>query len=130
MGQESQTAPNTSNTAIEVLKGKKVISACSSLQNFSVEFESGLGLKIDAVDVDGEPAVAISVVEAGTLPKSADAVCSVDWRWIYGSSACQFSIKNSALRFDLDPVGPLMVSAGAWQGKPFLSFQPFKPPAK
>lgn len=127
MGQESQVAPNTT---IEVLKGKKIVSACSSLQNFSIEFESGLGLKIDAVEVNGEPTVSISVVDATALPKSADAVCSVDWSWIYSSAPRQFAVKSSVLRFDLDPVGSLVVSAGSWQGKPFLSFQPFKPPAR
>ncbi len=115
---------------LDAIRGKKIVSAVSSLQNFSIEFESGIGLRIDAVQDEDECRLSTAVVEASTLPKSADAVCSVDWSWIYGTSARQVVDSGTMLRFDLDPMGPLIVAAGTWQGKPFLSFQPFKAPTR
>ncbi len=117
-------------TGIEALAGKKLISACSSLKNFSVEFESGIGLRIDAAMDEDEPVLQASVVQPDTLPKSSDAVCSVDWRWIYGSTIKKFAVSSNVVRFELDKVGPLVVSAGVWKAEPFLSFQPFKAPLK
>jgi hypothetical protein len=120
---------------LDLIRGKKILSACSSLQNFSIafesgEFDSGVGLRIDAVTVDEESRLEMTVVEASALPKAADAVCSVDWSWIYSSAVKQISSTTALLRLELDPVGPLVVSAGMWQGKPFLSFQPFRAPTK
>jgi hypothetical protein len=117
-------------TGFEALAGKKLISACSSLKNFSVEFESGVGLRIDAAMDEDEPVLHASVVQAETLPKASDAVCSVDWRWIYGSTIKKFGVSSNVVRFELDQVGPLVVSAGVWKAEPFLSFQPFKAPQK
>ena len=117
-------------TGFEALAGKKLVSASSSLKNFSVEFESGIGLRIDAVMDEDEPVLQASVVQADTLPKSSDAVCSVDWSWIYGSTIKKFGVSSNVLRFELDQVGPLVVSAGVWKSEPFLSFQPFKAPPK
>lgn len=104
----------------------KIISACSSLQNFSIQFEKGVGLRLDANAEDGQPRIELSIVDAELLPKSTDAVCSVDWRWIYDSVPVQIAVGAAAVKFSLAPVGPLVVSAGSWQGKPFLSFQPYK----
>jgi hypothetical protein len=117
-------------TGFEALAGKKLVSACSSLKNFSVEFESGIGLRIDAAMDEDEPVLQASVVQADTLPKSSDAVCSVDWRWIYGSTIKKFGVSSNVVRFELDQVGPLVVSAGVWKSESFLSFQPFKAPPK
>ena len=119
-----------SASKLEAVRGKVIVSAVSSLQNFSIELADGIGLRIDAVQDEDECRLTATVVDAASLPKSADAVCSVDWKWIYGASVKHVAISGSALRFELDPVGPLAVSAGTWQGKPFLSFQPFKAPAR
>ena len=115
---------------LDVLRGKKILSACSSLQNFGIELESGIGLCIDAIMDDTQPKLQVGVIDAAELPKAADAVCSVDWSWIYGSAVKQISGTAGILRFELDQVGPLVVSSGVWQGKPFLSFQPYKAPSK
>jgi hypothetical protein len=117
-------------SGFEALAGKKLVSACSSLKNFSLEFESGVGLCIDASMDEDEPILKASVVQADTLPQSSDAVCSVDWRWIYGSTIKKFGVSSNIIRFELDQVGPLVVSAGVWKAEPFLSFQPFKAPPK
>jgi hypothetical protein len=79
---------------------------------------------------DGEPKLKLELVPAADLPKATEAVCSVDWNWIYSSSVKQISANAAVLRFELDSAGPLVVSSGVWQGKPFLSFQPYKSPAK
>ncbi len=66
------------------------------------------------------------------MPKLAEAVCSVDWSWIYGAKLLAVSSlsgprgKTIVLKFDT--VGPITVSVGAWEGKPFLSFMPYKKP--
>jgi hypothetical protein len=66
------------------------------------------------------------------MPKLAEAVCSVDWSWIYGAKLLAVSAvsgprgKTIVLKFDT--VGPITVSVGAWEGKPFLSFMPYKKP--
>jgi hypothetical protein len=117
-------------TGLAALAGKKLISACSSLKNFSMEFESGLGLRIDASMDEDEPVLSAIVVEAHTLPKASDAVCSVDWTWIYGSNIKKYGVSSNFVKFELDGIGPLTVSAGVWKAEPFLSFQPFKAPPK
>ena len=114
----------------EALRGKKLVSACSSLKNFSIEFEGAVGLSIDAVMDEDESRLQLTVVDAAKLPKASDAVCSVDWSWIYGSSVTKLAFSGSAVRFELGTLGPLVVSAGVWKAEPFLSFQPFKPPVQ
>jgi hypothetical protein len=114
------------NDSLESLYGKKILSACSSLRNFSITFEENLGLSIDAISSPSGCAVQTRIVEANSLPTEADAVCSVDWSWIKGSAPRLVGCSSSSVKFELDPAGPLVVSVALWQGKPFLSFQPFR----
>lgn len=115
---------------LDELRGKKIVSASSSLQNFSVELEDGVGLRVDAIMDDDQPKLKLDVIPSADLPKQTEAVCSVDWNWIYSSAVKQVAANASVLRFELDAAGPLVVSSGVWQGKPFLSFQPYKAPVK
>jgi hypothetical protein len=108
-------------TGLAALAGKKLISACSSLKNFSMEFESGLGLRIDASMDEDEPVLSAIVVEAHTLPKASDAVCSVDWTWIYGSNIKKYGVSSNFVKFELDGIGPLTVSAGVWSRSSLFS---------
>jgi hypothetical protein len=109
--------------------GAKIIRANSSLRNFAIELSDGRGLLMEAVnDSDAEePAIAMTLVKATALPALNEAVCSVDWSWIYGSTIKQISAGAKMVRFQLENIGPLNVSVGTWQGSPFLSFQPFRP---
>jgi hypothetical protein len=110
----------------EVLLDAKVVAAFSSLTTFSCEFSNGKGLVIEAVGEEGTSAVQAKVVEASELPREADAVCKVDWSWIYGSALTRFVTTSGAARLELKDIGPLTIAAQVWQGKPFLSFQPFR----
>jgi hypothetical protein len=112
---------------VSTLIGKKIIKASSSLKNFSIEFEGEHGLQMDAID---GPKISVNIVPNKDLPVQTEAVCSVDWSWIYNSSLKQISVDAAILRLQLDSVGPLTVSAGNWQGSSFLSFQPYKPAAR
>lgn len=107
-----------------------VKNASSSLRNFTVELGDGRGISIEAVEADGSPSVRLSVIPASQLPSLNEAVCSVDWSWIYESVIKAVSVSPSAVRLQLDPVGPIVISVGMWQGSPFLSFQPFRPAKK
>jgi hypothetical protein len=69
-------------------------------------------------------------VEASAVPSLSEAVCSVDWSWINGSVFEDVQLSATAVRFKLNPAGPLTISSGAWQGSPFLSFMPYKPAPK
>lgn len=118
---------------INVLKqfeGKRIKAAESSLKNFTIEFEGGVGLSIEASGEKDAPAIMLTALAAENLPRLSEAVCSVDWTWIYGSSIKRSTGASSYVKFELDPAGPLNVGVSVWQGSPFLSFQPFRPPAK
>ena len=110
------------------IQGQKIVAANSSLKNLSIRFERELGLKLDAVSDDGEILVQLDVVKASDLALDSDAVCSVDWSWIYGSTVTSVKASSSMVRLQLSEVGPLTISVNLWQGSPFLSFQPFKAP--
>lgn len=114
-------------TDTKKLIGKRILSATSSLKNFSIELEDDLGLKIDAAD---GPAVHVSVVAKNELPIEKEAVCSVDWSWIYNATIKNVRSTGSILTLDLDPIGPITVTAANWQGSAFLGFQPYKPAAR
>ena len=106
------------------LIGKKIVRATSSLKNFSIEFEGEQGLQMDAID---GPKISAKIVPANELPIPTEAVCSVDWSWIYNSSLKAVASDAAVLRLQLDAAGPLTVTAGNWQGSAFLGFQPYKP---
>ncbi len=112
---------------VKSLVGKKITKASSSLKNFSIEFEGENGLQLDAVD---GPKISANVVANKDLPIQTEAVCSVDWSWIYTSELKQISVDGAVVRFQLDKAGALTVTAGTWQGSSFLGFQPYKPAAK
>jgi hypothetical protein len=115
--------------ALENVLGAKVTAAFSSLTTFSCELDNGKGLMIEAVEgTSGGAGISVQVVDAAQLPREMDAVCQVDWTWIYGSAVQRFATTAGAAKFDLNDAGPLTVSVQLWQGKPFLAFQPFRAP--
>ena len=107
--------------------GASISQADSSLRNFSIRLGDGRGIILEAVDDDGEPSIEASLVSAEELPDVKEAVCSVDWSWIYGSKVSKLTLSSKMVRIYLEPVGPLTISVAVWQSSPFLSFQPFKP---
>ena len=115
---------------LTALVGKRIARADSSLKNFSVALDDGSGLQIDAIDDEGDARLAVTLPAAEALPNAKEAVCAVDWSWIYNSTIKNASADSSRIRLQLDPAGPLIVSVSVWQGSSFLAFQPFKPPAK
>jgi hypothetical protein len=110
------------------IQGLKIVSANSSLKNLSIRLENEIGLSLDAIADEDEILVRLSVVNAQDLALDSDAVCSVDWAWIYGSTVTSVKASSAVVRLQLSEVGPLTVSVNLWQGSPFLSFQPFKAP--
>ena len=64
-----------------------------------------------------------------SLPALEEAGCAVDWSWIAGSLLRGARLAAGRLQLELDPAGPLTVSAALWQGRPFLAFQPYRPRA-
>jgi hypothetical protein len=116
------------DTALAQVRGRRVEAATSSLTYFAVTLDSGQGLLAEARPGDEAPAVTVAVVPADTLPTLGDAVCAVDWSWIVGSTIRGGRLADGRLRLDLDPAGPLTISAATWQDSPFLAFQPYKAP--
>lgn len=112
------------------LTGAVVQSAQSSLDTFVLSLHDGRGLVLEArlPDIDA------TIMSVKSLPQLTEAVCSVDWSWIYGSKIVKVECVRSvhveamAIRLVLDPVGPININVASWQGKPFLSFMPYKDP--
>jgi hypothetical protein len=115
------------NAVLAGLVGRRVESASSSLTLFAVALDGGAGLLAEAQQVGDAPVVGVSAPPASALPTLAEAVCAVDWSWIVGSTIRAASLEGGQLRLDLDPAGPLTVSAAIWQQAPFLAFQPYRP---
>ena len=124
MTQNSQL--DISSTA--ALAGAKVKSAQSSLNSFGLIFEDGRGLLMNAVADENECLIDVKVLNASQITPPDEAVCAVDWSWIYGQSVLPGGIKEisaingSAVKLTLTQVGTITVGGGMWQGKPFLSF--------
>lgn len=112
---------------LSAISGCAIKAAFSSLTNFSCQLDGDRGLIIEAVESESGPAIRVSLVDAAQMPKESDAVCRVDWGWIAGSKISAASANSSAVRLQLAPAGPLTISVNVWEGKPFLSFQPFRP---
>lgn len=122
------------------LAGATLVSAASSLHSFGLNFADGRGLLLTAAVEEGDSAMNIAdeltidseIRPVNDMPKLAEAVCSVDWSWICGANLLAVNAlsgprgKTIVLKFDT--VGPITVSVGAWEGKPFLSFMPYKKP--
>lgn len=110
--------------------GNKVVRAASSLHQFAIEFSGDKCLILDAVSKDSSPVIAAQVTGSAQFPQSGDAVCSVDWSWISGGELIKVDSRTDQIKLNLSPQGPIAVSVAVWQGKPFLSFTPYKPPGK
>jgi hypothetical protein len=114
----------TASTDLKTAVGTKIVRAQSSLRSFAAELNDGRGIILNAAE---GPTISAEVVQASQLPSLSEAVCSVDWSWIATSSLEDIQISTTAVRLTLQPAGPLTISAGIWQGSPFLSFMPYKP---
>ncbi|HZU06347.1 MAG TPA: hypothetical protein VFB73_10250 [Chloroflexota bacterium] len=112
--------------ALASLVGGRVAGARSSLTAFALALEDGRGLLAEARG-DGTPVVAVSTPPADALPALDEAGCAVDWSWIAGSIIRGARLVAGRLQLELDPAGPLTVSAALWRGAPFLAFQPYRP---
>lgn len=131
---------SSANKISTELAGATLTSAASSLHSFGLNFADGRGLLLTAAVEEGDSKMNIadelsidSVIKpVSDMPRLAEAVCSVDWSWIYGAKLLSVNAlsgprgKTIVLKFDT--VGPITVSVGAWEGKPFLSFMPYKKP--
>jgi hypothetical protein len=115
------------NEVLVAVAGRRIAQAASSLDQFALAFDDGSGLLVRAVD-GSAPRVAVEARPAAALPALAEAVCAVDWSWIVGARVGEARLVEGQLRLQLEPVGPLTVSAALWQGRPFLAFQPYRPP--
>ena len=112
--------------ALKDIIGKTIDMASSSLTDFVVGFADGTGVNFQAI-VENRAAFVHGILLSGDLPSCEDAVCSVDWSWIKGSTITEATATGGSVRLQLDRVGPLTIGTGFWEGKPFLSFMPYKP---
>ncbi len=110
--------------------GKKVMRATSNLHQFAIEFSGDQCLILDAVAGASGPTIEPSLADATRFPSSGDVVCAVDWSWISGGELKDIKASSDQVKLTLSPQGPLTVSVAVWQGKPFLSFMPYKAPTK
>lgn len=116
------------NNTLTQLVGKSIKSASSSLNSFTIEFNDGEGIAVSPAGTLEDPHVNVALVSADKLPKSSEAVCSVDWSWIYGSTIEAAAQSGERIQLKLNPAGPLNIWSAFWQGKPFLAFQPHSKP--
>jgi hypothetical protein len=114
--------------ALEPAVGRRVVGASSSLTFLSVALDDGHGLVAEAKPADEGAQVIVVRVPVESLPHLEDAVCAVDWSWIVGSTIRATTLVDGRLRLELEPAGPLTVSAALWEGAPFLAFQPYRAP--
>ncbi|SRR5581483_4115552 len=114
--------------ALEPTVGRRVVDASSSLTFLSVALDDGHGLLAEAKPADEGAQVVVARLPVESLPRLEDAVCAVDWSWIVGSTVRATTLVDGRLRLELDPAGPLTVSAALWEGAPFLAFQPYRAP--
>jgi hypothetical protein len=113
-----------------LVQGKIISAARSSLNCFVLEFNDGNGIAI-SVTSNGEPQAQAKIqIEhklIAELPQISEAVCKVDWQWIYNSTIKSVKPSSTGVNFELNPAGPLLVATGLWQDSPYLYFQPYKP---
>ncbi|MCC6978701.1 MAG: hypothetical protein IT343_10290 [Candidatus Melainabacteria bacterium] len=110
--------------------GRKIVRANSTLRQFAVELSDQACLILDAeTDVSG-PTINPQVAGSDLFPRDGDAVCAVDWSWIKGAELTDIAVSAQKVRLTLSPQGPVTISVGTWQGKPFLSFMPYQAPTK
>lgn len=119
--------------ALAAVVGKTVTGASSSLGEMAIGLdgpEGPSGVILEAGSEGGAAIVQARLVSVDELPSLAEAVCAVDWSWIEKSVIKNAEPAGSSVKFQLDPAGPLTIGAAFWQGKPFLSFQPYRPAKK
>src|ERR1700722_18579193 len=94
MTQNSQM--DTASTG--ALAGATVKSAQSSLDSFALIFDDGRGLLMNAAaeDDDDQCGISVKLVDASQIAPPSEAVCAVDWSWIYGQSLVQDGVKQSS----------------------------------
>ena len=126
----SESGAGCAQDTLKSALGKKVESASSSLDSFAIAFQDGKGLLLSAVNREGRGGIDATLVDSSSLPKLAEAVCTVDWSWIEGATVVDAESGTSTLRLILEPTGPLTIGCAFWDGKPFLSFQPYRPAKK
>lgn len=122
------------------LQNCTLVSAASSLNSFGLNFSDGRGLLITAsvekgdskMNLADELSIDAEIRGESDMPKLSEAVCSVDWSWLYQQKVVDIKRtsgpRGATLVVRFDQAGPITVSVGAWEGKPFLSFMPYKKP--
>lgn len=131
---ETSKISATGSDASRLVTGETIESCASALDLFCFWLKGGEGLilKAEKDESDGivnELNIGIYALNASAMPRPGQAVCSVDWSWIYGKeilSLDKSNLPSPAVKLKLDSV-TVTVSVGIWQGKPFLSFMPYKP---
>ncbi|MBS1990949.1 MAG: hypothetical protein JSS83_10555 [Cyanobacteria bacterium SZAS LIN-3] len=129
----TEVKPDAGQYSVSALGGAVVKRAQSSLDSFALIFEDGRGLLMTARADENESLIDTEVVEGSAIAPPAEAVCAVDWSWIYGQTVMPGGVKESngvngaVVKIALTGVGVITVASGMWQGKPFLSFMPYKP---
>lgn len=125
---------------LDTLQNCTLVSAASSLNSFGLNFSDGRGLLLTAAQEAGDKAMNIAdeltidaeIRSESEMPKLSEAVCSVDWSWLYQQKVVEIKrasgARGATLIVRFDKAGPITVSVGAWEGKPFLSFMPYKKP--
>lgn len=124
------SSQSSSQASPDVLVGANIVAAYSSLTAFCCEFDNAQALILEAPppgSQSGKDEIVMRVLPASEMPREADAVCKVDWSWIYGRPLQRLATTGGVARLEIKDVGPLTISVQLWQGKPFLAFQPFKP---
>lgn len=62
-------------------------------------------------------------------PADEDSGCTVDWSWLRGYEIESATSDLQHLRLRFTNGQTLTIQAASYQGKPFLAFDPWKPPA-
>lgn len=108
------------------LQGKLIASAASELTAFTLKFEDGSGLLLQVLSLPDTNDIDAQIMPAEELPEIGDAVCKIEWAWIKGAKIESIVCVPGSFKLILDPVGPLTIASQLWQGKAFLSFQPYR----
>jgi hypothetical protein len=123
-----QRSPLDPVHVLDACLGRRLVAASSSLTYLSLGYDDGHGLLVEARPTEGAACLRVERHQASDLPTLAEAVCAVDWSWIAGSALRAARLAEAELRLELEPAGPLTISAALWQGAPFLAFQPYRAP--
>ncbi len=130
---ESCEGKSTSNPeqVQSLVRGERLLRAQSSLGAFAVYFESGRALVLQGAMSEFGPDIEVELKPSTLVPEQSEAVCSVNWSWIYGRTVKNLKKRTggmgAAYGLDLGDGLVITISVGLWEGKPFLSFMPYKP---